>query len=140
MAKRKAKPEEDNGSLLKFLVIIGAILLLAILCREPNTTARQPVSTLPPSRSTITYEITGTASRVSVTLSNAQGGTEQGEYYLPFRQEFKIGYGDFVYISAQNMGEQGSVTCRIYVDGVEVRESTSSGAYVIATCRGTANK
>ena len=48
----------------------------------------------------------------------------------------EFGPGEFVYISAQNEGEYGSVTCRITVDGVVVSENTSSGAYGIATCEG----
>lgn len=85
----------------------------------------------------VTYEITGTTSGVSITLNNAQDGTEQGDYKLPFRKTYEMQPGSFVYISAQNMYESGTVICKIYVDGEEVKTSTSSGAYVIATCSGS---
>ena len=41
--------------------------------------------------------------------------------------------GRFLYVSAQNQNNSGSVTTKIYVDGKQKKESTSSGAYVIAT-------
>lgn len=85
----------------------------------------------------VMYEITGSAGSVSITLSNAQGGTEQGDYSLPFRVTISMHKGDFVYISAQNNGETGSVTCKIWVNGVVWKESTSAGAYVIADCSGS---
>jgi hypothetical protein len=37
-----------------------------------------------------------------------------------------------LYVSAQNLGESGSVTVTIYLNGAVVGKSTSSGAYVIA--------
>ena len=70
-------------------------------------------------------------------------GTEQATPSLPLRNQagelgvtHEFGPGEFVYVSAQNEGEYGSVTCRITVDGVVVSENTSSGAYGIATCEG----
>jgi hypothetical protein len=41
---------------------------------------------------------------------------------------------EFVYISAQN--NQDNVTVKIIVDGDTFKESTSTGAYVIATASG----
>lgn len=84
----------------------------------------------------VTYEVTGTSTRASLTYENDQGGTEQGDYQLPYRKNYTMKYDDFVYISVQNLKDYGSVTCRIYIDGEKWRESTSSGAYVIATCSG----
>jgi hypothetical protein len=45
--------------------------------------------------------------------------------------------GHFAYLSAQNTGASGTITCRITVDGVVVSTNTSSGAYAIASCKGT---
>jgi hypothetical protein len=43
-----------------------------------------------------------------------------------------------MYVSGQNATEYGTVTCRIKVDGNVVSQNTSSGAYSIATCSGSA--
>jgi hypothetical protein len=40
----------------------------------------------------------------------------------------------FLYISAQNTGEYGGLTCQITVDGVVVAQNSASGAFTIATC------
>jgi uncharacterized repeat protein (TIGR02543 family) len=85
----------------------------------------------------VIYKITGTASRVNVTLSNATGGTEQyTNVPLPKEYSYDSFSDDFVYISAQNQGAYGTVTVSIYVNGDLFKTSTSSGAYVIATASG----
>jgi len=88
----------------------------------------------PPPPPEVEYKITGTASRVSVTLNNATGGTEQYDNVsVPHTYSFDTFSDWFLYISAQNQGEYGSVTVTIYLNGEVVKTSTSSGAYVIAT-------
>jgi hypothetical protein len=47
-----------------------------------------------------------------------------------------FGPGDFVYFSAQNTSEYGTLTCTIKVGGVPISENTATGAYAIATCEG----
>ncbi|MCI0728860.1 MAG: hypothetical protein L0332_19390 [Chloroflexi bacterium] len=104
----------------------------------------------------IKYAVTGTASRASLTYSNAQGGTEQITVELPWESD--MGYfpaGDFVYISAQNDSESGSVICEIWqrpdnpswsgslrTDQVfeKAKTSTSQGAFAIASCDGSAGE
>ncbi len=86
----------------------------------------------------VVYKITGTADSVSVTLSNASGGTEQyGNVYLPKEYRYYSFDSWFLYISAQNNGETGTVIVSIYVDGILYKTSTSSGAYVIANASGS---
>lgn len=110
-------------------------------CPDALTASRQlerPRATPPPDpHATVTYEIDGTADSVTVTYTNAQGGTEQGDYRLPFRQNFRMVRESFAYISAQNRGDRGSVTCTILVDGKPFKTSTSEGAYVITDCSGS---
>lgn len=84
----------------------------------------------------VTYKITGNADSVSITYRNAQGGTEQQDVKSPWSKALTIPYGAFLYISGQNQGKYGKVTCSIEVDGVEVRTSSSGAAYGIATCNG----
>jgi len=88
----------------------------------------------PPPTPEVEYKITGTASQVDVTLNNATGGTEQYDNVsIPHTYTFDTFSDWFLYISAQNQGEYGSVTVTIYLNGEIVATSTSSGAYVIAT-------
>lgn len=84
----------------------------------------------------IVYSITGTAPSVSVTLQNSTGGTDQFASVTNPQYEFWIRPGVFLYISAQNNADSGDVACSITSDGRRVASSSSSGAYVIATCSG----
>ena len=82
----------------------------------------------------VEYEITGTASTVFVTISNATGGTEQfSDVPVPHTYTFEEYTYWYLYISARNEGDAGSVTVTIYVDGEVVARSTSSGAHVTAS-------
>ncbi|MBA7638822.1 hypothetical protein ES703_46478 [subsurface metagenome] len=86
----------------------------------------------------VIYEITGTADRVDVTLNNASGGTEQyDDVRLPQRYAYSSFTDWFLYISAQNQGEYGTVRVAIYLNGKVVETASSSGAYVIATASGS---
>ena len=88
--------------------------------------------------SVVEYEITGSASKVDVTLQNETGGTEQySDVSVPHTYTFNYYTDWFLYISAQNQGDSGSVTVTIYVDGEVFKTSTSSGAYVIASASGS---
>ena len=88
----------------------------------------------PDSPAQVEYKITGTASQVDVTLTNATGGTEQyGDVFVPHTYTFHNYTHWFLYISAQNQGGSGSVIVTIYLNGEVVNTATSSGAYVIAT-------
>ena len=88
----------------------------------------------PPPTPEVEYKITGTASKVFVTLNNASGGTEQFDNVsVPHTYTFETFDDWFLYVSAQNLGDWGSVTVTIYLNGALVKTSTSSGAYVIAT-------
>ena len=81
----------------------------------------------------IEYKVTGTASTVLVTYQNKDSGTSQEYVSIPWSYSFSAIPGTFVYISAQNQGDTGSVTVTIYKDSTVLKTSTSSGAYVIAT-------
>ena len=71
---------------------------------------------------------------MSVTLANAQGGTEQYDRSIPFTTSFDAYPGQFVYVSAQGKGYNASITCEILVGGESLKRSHSSGDFVIATC------
>ena len=115
-----------TGREMKRLIAIALIIcvagLLSAVCGYTTTPAK------------VEYEITGTASTAFVTITNATGGTEQfSDVPVPHKYTFdEYGYW-YLYISARNEGDAGSVTVNIHVDGRLVARSTSSGAYVTAT-------
>ncbi len=82
----------------------------------------------------VEYRISGSAPSVFVTLANATGGTEQySGVKLPKVYRYKVFSSNFLYISAQNEGDSGTVTVECYYNGSLKDSATSSGAYVIAT-------
>ena len=117
----------------KLLLVVIAFAMLYVIFGCGGTSSYPP----PKSGYTVKYEVRGDGCyRASLTYSNAQGGTEQYDVKLPFSKSYLMKLGDFAYVSAQNDNDRGKITCRIYVDGVEWKKSTSSGAYVIASCSG----
>ena len=87
----------------------------------------------------VKYEITGSASHVSVTMEWSDGNTRQyANVAVPATYEFRSwGYDGFVYLSAQNNGASGSVTCNIYHRDKLFKTATSYGGYTIATASGS---
>ena len=86
----------------------------------------------------VRYEVDGTASLVNITIEGSGGGTEQySDVIPPWSYNFSAMKDDFIYVSAQNQTATGSVTVRIKVDGDVVEQSSSNGAYVIATAYGS---
>lgn len=74
----------------------------------------------------------------NITYENKDGGTEQkSSVSSSWSYSFTGESGQFVYISAQNNNQSGSVTVKIIRDGSAFKEATSSGAYVIATASGS---
>ncbi len=92
----------------------------------------------------VEYEVEGSATSVNITMETPSGTSQGSDKAVPLRTDAGNGItlsfsrGSFVYISAQNQGESGTVTCRITVDGKIISENTSSGAYSIASCDGQA--
>jgi len=134
-AQQQSQPKKNNWT-VSCLAIIGAIAV-ACMCFFMFSGFLTSTTPIVPTTHQVTYKILGTTSRASLTYENEQGGTEQGEVNTPWEGSFTAENGQFVYISAQNVRDNGSVTCQIWVDGVKWKESTSSGAYVIATCSGS---
>lgn len=83
---------------------------------------------------TIMYEVGGTAQSVDIRFENASGGTTHIDPVAPpwRSQPFTATEGEYVYISAWNNGESGSVTVNILVDYKLWKTSTSNGPYVHA--------
>jgi hypothetical protein len=139
-AKNPPAPNPNNRK-VAWIIISLLILLICLFfgaaLLNPGSKSSSTLSLPSSSERDVTYEITGSAQSVSVTLSNGDDGTEQGEYNLPFRKTFKKKPYPFAYISAQNRGETGTVTCTIFVNGQKFKTATSSGAFTIADCNGS---
>ncbi|HEY6244541.1 MAG TPA: hypothetical protein VIX17_11365 [Pyrinomonadaceae bacterium] len=104
---------------------IALVLLVVILigCKHSSRSSSSP---------SVTYEVTGTTDSASVTYENETGGTEQADVTVPWTKRF-VSHGGFLYLSAQNRSEYGSITVRINIDGQTVKTSTSNGGYTIAS-------
>ena len=48
--------------------------------------------------------------------------------------KFSTTIGHSLYISAQNQGDSGDISCIIEENGIEIARNTSRGAYTIASC------
>jgi hypothetical protein len=101
---------------------------------QPSTPAR---TTLPPGVHHVEYTIDGSARIVGATYRNATGGTEQNDAALPANMSFYATAGSFVYLSAQNKSDNGTVHVAISIDGRLLQQASSSTQYGIATASGS---
>lgn len=91
----------------------------------------------------VTYEVEGSAPSVNITMNTPTGTSQQQDVRVPITNrsgteglKVTMRSGSFAYISAQNTGSAGVLTCHILLNGVDVVDNTSSGAYAIVTCSG----
>ncbi len=123
-----------------FLIIIISLAAILLSCSKEKDNPVEPEQT------TITYNIkyrvTGTGACIDafLTFHNKNDDTSQeSAAVLPWTYSFSTTEPDFfLYISAQNNYDTGSITTYIFINGKEKKKSTSTGAYVIATSSGTA--
>ena len=120
---------------MKRLLLI-AVLLLA--CENPTKDEPYCYDGTNYLNYTVKYQVTGTAATVDLTIENADGGTSQySDKPVPWTHTFTSKGDTWVYCSAQNQGNTGSVTVTIYVNEAKFKQSTSEGAYVIASASGS---
>jgi hypothetical protein len=85
------------------------------------------------------YLVTGSAASFNVTIEAAPSGTSQHSN-VPSGWKYiwtqKGNSTRFLYLSAQNNTNAGTVTVKIIRDGETLKEASSSGAYVIASVDG----
>lgn len=128
---------EQPKKTLTVPMLIAIILVLIVCYLLANSINKNGGGNNTVTNHYASYRISGTAGLADITYENETGGTEQRTVGIPWTSaSWKVQDGDFLYISAQNQGETGSVICEILIDGVSIKKSTSSGAYVIATCSG----
>jgi hypothetical protein len=87
----------------------------------------------------VRYIIMGkNVSGVSITLENDSGGSDQGEFGVPYcRTLTQFGSNDFLYISAQIINPTsgaGSIICEIWDGRSRIAKAEASGFASIATC------
>ena len=119
------------------IIAVGLWALLAIACDTPPPQPMPPitVTTVPaPTGHTVRYEVEGSAETARMTVTNGTGGTDSGEYTLPFTQEvtFKEVHAAGVWAGIEV--EHGTILCRIWLDGVLQEESSASGDYPSVSC------
>jgi hypothetical protein len=136
----------DRHKKLGIILIIASVVLVIGIAAGTNSSKSSVsnVETTSTDRHEVTYLLSGTTREASITYSTPNGGTaQQSDIDVPLVTKSghvgivqTFGKGDFVYLSAQNSLDSGTITCTIQVDGVTVLTNTSSGAYVIAECDG----
>lgn len=147
-APAQSKPVK-SFSWIRVLVVLPVVLILMVFfayisnptsnhVTDSSSGSNNPVMSAISTSHTVTYKIKGSASSVDVTYNNAQGGSQQiGNASVPWSQTFTADSGSFLYLSAQNKGESGTVETEIDVDGKPRKQSQSSGGYTIADVHDT---
>ncbi len=108
-------------------IVIAIPLLLLLACSNPFDSSID-----------VRYEVTGSAKTVNITYENDSGGISQvTNVPLPWSISFSGDLEDYVYLSAQNQEETGSVTVTIFKNGDVFKRATSEGSFVIASVSGT---
>ncbi len=107
-----------------FLVLVLWISLTLLCCAQGFSNKTHKVK----------YIVSGATSSASLTYENEHGNTEQiSKAKVPIEIPVEMRDGAFLYISAQNQEEYGSIVTEIEVDGKSYNRTTSQGGYVIAT-------
>lgn len=130
-----------RGWIALVVALLGIYGVSQLSNPTPITTAPAPTAT--PVMARVEYRVTSQPPvNASLTYINATGGIEQiSSYMLPWNQVIVVPPGTFTSISVQNTSNvTANVTCQITVDGAVVKQSTSSGAYVIASCSGAVER
>lgn len=127
MANKKQKPK-TSPILAGCLIVFAALILIFIVSSifRPHQVEGHSAS----------YVVSGSASTAQLTYMKESGGTEQNEVNLPWKHEMKVGTGRFLYISAQNKSDYGTVKVELYVDDGLVQSASSDAKYGIASASG----
>jgi len=152
--KPAPKAEKKRSSCGAIVVALGLVALGAFIINLASGSGgsssrdyvplatRAPMATEAPITYMVTYRVVGRPA--SLTYRNAQGNTEQKDVIIypgrPWQASYRMEYGDFAYISAQNQDDYGGVTCKILLNGEIWQEASSQGAYTIATCSGSVGR
>lgn len=127
-------PRKQKSCLPLLLIPILFVALVNVLVpdKQPYIPAQEEAV----DASMVTYRVTGTAESVSITMETVGGTSQLDNVHLPWSAFDTYPRGAWLYLSAQNEGESGTVTVTIEVYGEPAKTTTSSGAYVIANVSG----
>lgn len=136
-------------------VMAGTLLGAIALSKIPSSTPKLEVNAGPSMTATVdavptgrAVELTfdGTATGVDITMSIDGKMSQHTGLKVPmlhkdgspggFQYE-GMEPGTRIYWSGQNTGDDGTLTCKIIVDGYVVEQNTSTGGFVITTCEAT---
>ncbi|MER5390629.1 MmpS family transport accessory protein [Saccharopolyspora sp. NPDC002686] len=111
---------------------------------EQGKPAAPPIGEAPADNSsaqprTVVYEVTGSGKALNITYTT-DGMTsveQQQDAALPFTKEISLPPEAFQMfsVSAQNAGN-GTISCKITVDGKVLKEASSNGQYSVVMCNG----
>ena len=121
-------------ALIAVLAVVALILVCGLSRRSSSGVSLAPKIAAPTTHE-ITYELSGSTYKASITIENEHENTEQHDVKLPYSKSFTSkSPSQFLYISAQKEDKAGTLTCKILVDGISVSEATTTAEYGIASC------
>ena len=83
---------------------------------------------------TVRYEIEGTVPEIGVSYKNGTNGNESADLQSGWSQEFVVESYYHLHLRVNTKNNDGSATCRIFVDGELAAEATASGKFKHAAC------
>jgi hypothetical protein len=113
------------------LKVVRVGLLLLLLAQVAGLVASCAMRTV-----SVRLEVSGTAARTGITYRNATGATEQRDVTAPWSYEFQAKTGDLLTLRAVNRTAEGTVKCRILIDGQLFKEGESTGPFKFVDCSG----
>ncbi len=140
MSTNPARKKRVRG--LGALIVGVLVVILAVSCSTTGgggSSGDSGTSNTDSSSShAVVYSVSGSAASASVDyVKDDNLGQAQQDITLPWSTTVDMGAGLIgASLEVQNKGATGSVTCKITENGKVVSTTTSSGAYVIATCSG----
>jgi|GEM_PF-4330853 len=108
----------------KKVSICCALLLLLTACETRAHSVR--------------YQISGSAKKIAISYINGTGATEQRDVSSGWATTYNVKTWQYVGVTVFNATLDGSVTCRLYVDGVLIQHAESVGGLKWASCGGLA--
>ncbi|MCS5722548.1 hypothetical protein N1028_11345 [Herbiconiux sp. CPCC 203407] len=141
------------GAVLGFIALvlssILAIVYTFLFFGNLLDPAGSPDGVLDTTEIPLVYQVEGTGSDVDITYTISADGVETTEQVtsqrLPFEEDFDVAFGGAdtyasYTLTAVNGADDGTVICRIILDGRILVEQESSGAYATASCTTSASE
>jgi hypothetical protein len=141
--RRERLPPEVIALAIALIMSVGIVAAALLFPGLSESTLR------PSHRYRVVYRITGRTTSADLAYLNAadifaQMEANRTEAHTfdshPWGYVHYADYGDYMYVSARNEEDHGTITCEILVDDEVVEKATARGAYGVATCGGSAGK